>query len=121
MSLSPAATDLDEVLIIGYGTQRKSDKTGAVANVTADELNKGVLTDPIQALQGKTAGVSISKKGGDPNSGFSIKIRGSSGFASGTDPLFVIDGLPGVDPTTIAPEIMSASSWSITALSAAVK
>lgn len=95
---------LDEVLVIGYGTQKKTDKTGAVTMVKADELNSGRLTDPIQALQGKAAGVVITKKGGDPNSGFSVKIRGASGLTSGTDPLYVVDGVPGVDPTTIAPE-----------------
>ncbi len=104
IQLKMSSTQIEELVIIGYGTQKKSDKTGAVANVKAEELNGGVLTDPIQALQGKTAGVSISKSGGDPNGGFSVKIRGQSGFFSGTDPLYVVDGVPGVDPTTIAPE-----------------
>jgi len=102
--LEQDATELEEVLVVGYGTMKKSDKTGAVSNVTSDELNKGVLTDPIQALQGKAAGVMISKGGGDPNAGFSVKIRGSSSLTSGTDPLYVIDGVPGVDPSTISPE-----------------
>ncbi len=104
VALSEETTALDEVVVIGYGVQKKSDRTGAVASIEADEMNEGVLTDPIQAMQGKIAGVSITKKGGDPNSGFSVKIRGSSGFDSNTDPLYVVDGVPGVDPTTIAPE-----------------
>jgi iron complex outermembrane receptor protein len=95
---------LGEIVVIGYGVQKKIDKTGAVSTIKADELNVGVLTDPIQGLQGKTAGVLITKKGGDPNSGFSVKIRGASGLNSGTDPLYVVDGVPGVNPTTIAPE-----------------
>ncbi len=95
---------LDEIVIIGYGVQKKTDKTGAVSTIEATELNVGVLTDPIQGLQGKTAGVLITKKGGDPNGGFSVKIRGASGLNSGTNPLYVVDGVPGVDPTTIAPE-----------------
>ncbi|MCK9207335.1 MAG: SusC/RagA family TonB-linked outer membrane protein, partial [Salinivirgaceae bacterium] len=95
---------LDELIVIGYGVQKKSDKTGAVSQIKADEMNGGVITDPMQAIQGKTAGVTITKKGGDPNSGFSVKIRGASGFSSNTEPLYVIDGVPGVDPTTIAPE-----------------
>ena len=94
---------LDEVILIGYGTQKKTDKTGAVSMVKADELNVGSLQDPVQALQGKAAGVTISKQGGDPNGGFSVNIRGASGFTSGTGPLFVVDGVPGVDPTTISP------------------
>lgn len=96
--------EVEEVIVVGYGTMKKSDKTGAVSNVTAEELNTGVLTDPIQGLQGKVAGVMITKQGGDPNAGFSVKIRGAAGFGSGTQPLFVVDGIPGVDPTTIAPE-----------------
>ncbi len=95
---------LEEILIIGYGTQKKTDKTGAVAHVKAEELNGGVITDPIQAMQGKAAGVLITKKGGDPNEGFNVQIRGASGFNSETQPLYVIDGIPGVDPTTVAPE-----------------
>lgn len=104
IELKEDAIALGEVVAIGYGVQRKTDKTGAVANVKAEDLGQGVLTDAIQGLQGKAAGVLITKKGGDPNSGFSVKIRGASGFDSGTQPLYVIDGVPGVDPTTVAPE-----------------
>jgi TonB-dependent starch-binding outer membrane protein SusC len=100
--LLSAGKVLDEVLVIGYGTIKKSDKTGAVTSVTSAELNTGRLSDPIEALQGKAAGVTISKQGGDPNSGFSVNIRGAASFTSGTGPLFVVDGVPGVDPTTIA-------------------
>ena len=98
------ATKLEDVVVIGYGIQKKSDKTGAVLQVGSDDLIQGVLQDPIQALQGKAAGVLITKKGGDPNAGFSVKIRGQAGLYSGTSPLYVIDGVPGADPTTIAPE-----------------
>lgn len=98
------AKKLDEVIVIGYGTQRKTDKTGAVAMVTSAELNKGVMQDAIQSLVGKTPGVLITKKGGDPNSGFSVKIRSQASLFTSTEPLYVVDGVPGVDPTTIAPE-----------------
>jgi TonB-dependent starch-binding outer membrane protein SusC len=104
ISLAQEAHTLDEVLVIGYGTQKKTDRTGAIAHVTAAELNQGSLTDPIQGLQGKASGVVITKKGGDPNSGFSVRIRGSAGFDSNTQPLFVIDGVPNADPTAIASE-----------------
>jgi iron complex outermembrane receptor protein len=103
-TLKLAETEIDEVLVVAYGTMKKSDKTGAVSNVTADEFNTGVVTDPIQSIQGKVAGVRITKQGGDPNSGFSVKIRGAASFGSGTGPLYVVDGVPGVDPTTIAVE-----------------
>lgn len=96
--------EIGDVIVIGYGVQKKSDKTGSVAQVGNDEMDKGVITDPIQALQGKVAGVVITKRGGDPNAGFSVKVRGSAGLITGTEPLYVVDGVPGVDPTTIAPE-----------------
>ncbi|MFC2089725.1 SusC/RagA family TonB-linked outer membrane protein [Bacteroidota bacterium] len=110
IAMVEATQTLDEIVVIGYGVQKKSDKTGAVASIQADELNTGVLADPYQALQGKIAGVSISKKGGDPNAGFAIKIRGSSGFFSGTTPLVVVDGVPGVDITTVSPEDIASFS-----------
>lgn len=104
ISLSMKSEMLEELIVIGYGTQKKTDKTGAVANVKAAELNGGVITDPMQTMQGKAAGVLITKKGGDPNSGYAVKIRGASGFDSNTQPLYVIDGIPGADPTAVAPE-----------------
>ena len=104
VALTEETQSLDEVMVIGYGTQKKSDKTGAVAQVSADEMTGGVITDPMQAIQGQIAGVMITKKGGDPNAGFAVKIRGASGFDSNTQPLYVVDGVPGVDPTTISPE-----------------
>jgi len=102
VSLKSSTTALEEVLVIGYGTQKKIDKTGAVANIKAGELNGGVLTDPIQGLQGKAAGVRITKRGGDPNSGFGVNIRGQAGFYSRTEPIYVIDGVLGADPTSIS-------------------
>ena len=96
--------NLSEVVVVGYGIQKKKDKTGAVMSVGADDLQQGVLQDPIQGIMGKIAGVNITKKGGDPNGGFNVQIRGTAGFKSGTSPLYVVDGVPGVDPTTIAAE-----------------
>lgn len=95
---------LDEIIVIGYGVQKRSDMTGSVINVAGDDMNRGVLTDPIQGLQGKAAGVMISKQGGDPNAAFSIRVRGASSMETSTSPLFVVDGIPGVDPTTISPD-----------------
>ncbi|MGB0849941.1 MAG: SusC/RagA family TonB-linked outer membrane protein [Bacteroidia bacterium] len=95
---------LDEVIVIAYGTQKKSDKTGAVTQVSSEELNKGRITDPIQGMQGKAAGVNVSKQGGDPNAGFNVNIRGSASITGGTGPLYVVDGVVGVDPTTINPD-----------------
>lgn len=102
--LAADAVALEEYIVIGYGVQKKSDKTGAVAHLVADELNQGTLTDPIQGIQGKAAGVLISKKGGDPNAGFAIRVRGSAGYDASNQPLIVIDGVPNADPTAIASE-----------------
>jgi iron complex outermembrane receptor protein len=104
ISLEPESEVLDEIIVIGYGVQKKEDKTGAVSSIESEELNAGNLVSPMQALQGKVAGVSITKKGGDPNDGFSVRIRGSSGFQASTQPLYVIDGVPGADPNLLAPE-----------------
>jgi iron complex outermembrane receptor protein len=103
-TLKEESIGLEELVVIGYGVQKKEDKTGAVAQVTASELNGGVITDPLQAIQGKSPGVMVTKNGGDPNADAKIKIRGASGLGAGTDPLYVIDGIPGADPNTIAPE-----------------
>ncbi|HOK60802.1 MAG TPA: carboxypeptidase-like regulatory domain-containing protein, partial [Tenuifilum sp.] len=77
VQMKQESKEIDEVIVIGYGVQKKSDRTGSVVNVKAEELNRGSLTDPIQAMQGKVAGVNVSKKGGDPNSGFAVQIRGA--------------------------------------------
>ena len=104
VELSQKAEELEEVIVIGYGVQKKSDKTGAVSQVSSEDLRGGNITDAIESLQGRSAGVMISKKGGDPNEGFSVQIRGASGFDSDTQPLYVVDGVPGVDPSTVAPQ-----------------
>ena len=102
--LHESSETLEEVVIVGYGEVKKKDKTGAAIKVSAADLNQGTLVDPIQAIQGKAAGVSITKQGGDPNAGFNVRIRGAAGFAAGGDPLYVVNGVRGVDITTIAPE-----------------
>lgn len=109
--LEADAVILEETVVIGYGVQKKSDRTGAVASISSKDMNGGVLTDPIQGIQGKIAGVSVVKKGGDPNAGFDIKIRGASSLQTSTSPLFVVDGIPGVDATTIAPEDIE--TWNV--------
>jgi iron complex outermembrane receptor protein len=97
-------TTLDDVIVIGYSTQKKTDKTGAVSTVKSDDLNGGVITNAIQSMQGKAAGVLVSKSGGDPSADYKVRIRGASGFESNTQPLYVIDGIPGADPNIISPD-----------------
>ncbi len=90
---------LDEVIVIGYGTVRKDDATGAVVAVDASSLNRGLATSPSDLLAGKVAGLSIVSAGGAPGSAASIRIRGGSSMSASNDPLIVIDGVP-VDNAT---------------------
>ena len=85
---------LNEVVVIGYGSVRKSDATGSVMSVEADQLNKGLATSPADLLQGKTPGVQITTNSGAPGAGSKIRIRGGSSLSASNDPLIVIDGLP---------------------------
>ena len=85
---------LDEVVVIGYGTVKKSDLTGSVSTVKADEVNKGVITSPADLMRGKSAGVVVTSGSGMPGSGATVRIRGGSSINASNDPLYVIDGLP---------------------------
>ena len=94
ITLQDDQTVLQDVVVIGYGTVRKSDATGSVMSVEADQLNKGLATSPADLLQGKTPGVQITTNGGAPGAGSTIRIRGGSSLSASNDPLIVIDGLP---------------------------
>ncbi|MCG6186307.1 SusC/RagA family TonB-linked outer membrane protein [Maribellus maritimus] len=85
--------ELEQVVVIGYGTVKKSDLTGSVTSVKADELNPGANASVEQALQGRVAGVQISQKSNEPGGGLSISIRGSGSIQAGNEPLYVIDGI----------------------------
>ena len=87
-------TVLQDVVVIGYGSVRKSDATGSVMSVEADQLNKGLATSPADLLQGKTPGVQVISNSGAPGAGSKIRIRGGSSLSASNDPLIVIDGLP---------------------------
>ena len=92
--LKDDAQMLKDVVVIGYGTVKKSDATGSVMSVEADQLNKGLATSPADLLQGKTPGVQITTNSGAPGAGSTIRIRGGSSLSASNDPLIVIDGLP---------------------------
>lgn len=85
---------LDEVVVVGYGTMKKSDMTGAISSVDVDDLVKRTTTNPAEALQGKIAGVNIMKAGGNAGATVSVKIRGVKSFGD-NEPLYIIDGFPG--------------------------
>ncbi len=98
VSMVGSATSLNDVVVVGYGTARRKDVTGAVTSVASKDFNQGVVTDPLQAVQGKVAGVLITQPGGDPNGGLIIRLRGQASLVGGQTPLIVLDGVPLDDP-----------------------
>ena len=95
---------LNEVVVVGYGTMRRKDVTSSITTVKAEDLNRGVFTDPASMLQGKVAGLVVTSTG-DPNGSPSITLRGASSLRSGAmSPYYVVDGIPGVDISMVAPD-----------------
>ena len=94
---------MDEVVVIGYGTQRKGDVTSAVASVKAEDFTVGKIGDAADLIKGKVAGLSIAKGAGDPNATSTIRLRGVISVNGSTTPLILIDGVEG-DLSTVAPE-----------------
>ena len=95
---------LDEVVVVGYGTMKKSDLTGAISSVSTETLVRGGNANAIGALQGSVAGVSILKSNNKPGGGYDIKIRGVSSISGSSAPLVVIDGIPGASLDNINPD-----------------
>lgn len=85
------------IVSIGYGSMRKGDLTGAITSVTSDDFNRGVVNSNEQLLQGKVAGLTVIKGGGDPASGASMRLRGGTSLSASNGPLVVIDGVAGAD------------------------
>lgn len=86
---------LDDVIVIGYATGSQRTVSGAIKRVGREEMNAGVVTNPLQAIKGKIAGVNIAKTGGDPTASASIRVRGTTSLSGGNDPLVIIDGVFG--------------------------
>ncbi len=93
-SLAPRSKDLNEVVVIGYGTQSKRDVTGAITTVSSKDFQTGTVTSPDELIQGKVAGLAITSNGGAPGAGSVIRIRGGASLNASNDPLIVIDGVP---------------------------
>jgi TonB-dependent starch-binding outer membrane protein SusC len=94
---------LDEVVVVGYGSQKEKEITSSVTSVSAKEFNKGPINDAAQLLQGKVAGLQIYNRGGDPNKNSVLRIRGLSTVGANTEPLVVIDGVIGASLQNIDP------------------
>ena len=104
VTMQEKSDELNEVVVIGYGTMDKKELTSAISHVSSKDFTRVASVDPSMMIQGKVAGVSITNTGaGDPNNQASIQIRGVSSRSAGTGPLIVIDGVPGGNLTNINP------------------
>lgn len=87
-------TKIEEVVVIGYGKQKKTDLTGSITSISSKDFNEGSITSPDQLIQGKVSGIQITNNNGAPGAGATIRIRGGSSLNALNDPLIVIDGVP---------------------------
>jgi iron complex outermembrane receptor protein len=94
VGLASETKALDEVVVIGYGTVKKKDATGAVNAIGTKDFNKGIVSSPEQLMQGRVPGVQITQSSGEPGGGINVRIRGTSSVYGGNNPLFVVDGVP---------------------------
>ncbi len=104
VQMSDDVKALEEVVVVGYGTAKRKDVTGSVQSVSAKDFNAGINPNPLQAIQGKVAGLVITQPSGDPNSNPTVRLRGYTSLAGGSDPLYVVDGIIGVPMNTISPD-----------------
>lgn len=103
ITLQPDNVMLEEVVAIGYGTMKRSDLTGAITSVSAEDLNKAPVAGLDQALQGRAAGVTVTTNSGQPGEGATIRIRGIGSAIGGNEPLYVVDGVITSDIRFLAP------------------
>lgn len=94
VALAPSASELAQVVVIGYGTTTKKDATGALTTLKNTDFNRGIINSPEQLLQGKVAGVNVTSASGEPGGRQTITVRGPGGVRTGSTPLFVLDGIP---------------------------
>ena len=99
VTLTEDAEELDEVVVVGYGTVRKRDLTGAISSVSSEKIKERSYSNVLQSLSGQLAGVNITQNSGAPGMAPSIRVRGASSINSGTNPLYVVDGIPIEDAT----------------------
>ncbi len=96
-------TSLDEVVVTGYGTAKSREVTSAITSIKREDFNQGSIQNPAQLLQGKVAGLTISRPGGNPNNNFNIRLRSLSSVGADNSPLIIIDGVLGADLNTVDP------------------
>lgn len=111
---------LNEVVVIGYGTQKKADLTTAVATVGEEVLKDRPIVSPVEALQGKAAGVQVVQPSGKPGADLSVRVRGSTSVLAGNEPLYVVDGVPTTDISGLNPSDIESMTVLKDASSAAI-
>ena len=112
---------LDEVVVIGYGTLTKKEVSSSIVQVNSDDFMKGAVNSPMEMLTGKVAGLNVSSTASaDPNGGADLQVRGATSISAGNGPLIVVDGVPGADIKTIAPQDIESMSVLKDASSAAI-
>ncbi|MEJ7681577.1 MAG: SusC/RagA family TonB-linked outer membrane protein [Segetibacter sp.] len=95
ITLASPSQALTDVVVVGYGTARKKDLTGSVSTISSKDFNQGPITNPLQQIGGRAAGVNVSQTGSEPGSSPSVRIRGITSLIGGNDPLVVVDGIQG--------------------------
>lgn len=101
VTLHDSSEALNELVVVGYGTQKRSDITGSVASLSEDQMRQSIVTNADQMLQGKVAGVQVTQNSGAPGGATSVRIRGASSLNSSNEPLYIIDGVPMGGSTSI--------------------
>ncbi len=120
IKLTLSSKQLDQVVVIGYGSQLKRNVTGAVSVVTAADIVNRPIVNTAEALQGKAAGVQVTSNSGKPGAGLTIRIRGSSSISAGNDPLYIVDGIPTTDISAYNPNDVESISVLKDAASASI-
>jgi iron complex outermembrane receptor protein len=105
VQLNPTAVQLGDVTVVavGYGTARRADLTGAITSVSAKDFKQGIISSAEQLLQGKVAGLTVIKNGGNPTESAAMRLRGGTSLSASNAPLVVVDGIPGVNINTVQP------------------
>lgn len=96
--------NIEEVVVVGYGSVKKSDLTGSISSISAKDFNKGISRSPDQLLAGKVPGLMVNRSSGDPNSSVTMQLRGPSSLTASTAPFYVIDGIPGASINLVSPD-----------------
>ena len=120
VALSESAIGLGEVVVVGYGTQKKVDLTGSVAVMSSKQFEKAPVSDALDAMQGKLAGVTIISNSGEPGADKQIRIRGVQSWGASTDPLYVIDGVIMDNMSSLSPSDIASVSVLKDAASSAI-